>query len=79
MSTAACWITAPSAGRRFRVLFMPGDKQASSCYWGLTRRLNRQIHLGKVKMYTRTEMLDVVMIDGHAKGIVTRNLIDRKN
>src|ERR1700751_2827864 len=42
---------------------------------GAYQALNRQIHLGKVKMYTRTEMLDVVTIDGHAKGIVTRNLI----
>ena len=37
--------------------------------------LNRQIHLGKIKMYTRYEMLDLVLIDGHARGIVARNLI----
>jgi succinate dehydrogenase / fumarate reductase flavoprotein subunit len=42
---------------------------------GAYSALNRQIHAGKVKMYTRTEMLDVVTIDGHAKGIVTRNMI----
>src|SRR6185312_14638209 len=42
---------------------------------GAYSALNRQINLGKVKMYTRTEMLDLVVIDGHAKGIVTRNLI----
>ncbi|GAA4330023.1 fumarate reductase/succinate dehydrogenase flavoprotein subunit [Mucilaginibacter gynuensis] len=41
---------------------------------GAYSALNRQIHAGKVKMYTRHEMLDVVTIDGHAKGIVTRNL-----
>ncbi|MBK0380272.1 fumarate reductase/succinate dehydrogenase flavoprotein subunit [Mucilaginibacter segetis] len=41
---------------------------------GAYSALNRQIHLGKVKMYTRTEMLDLVVIDGQAKGIVTRNL-----
>ena len=35
--------------------------------------------LGKVKMYTRTEMLDVVIVDGQAKGIVTRNLDNRQN
>jgi len=45
---------------------------------GAYSALNRQIHLGKVKMYTRTEMLDVVNIDGHAKGIVTRNLTTGK-
>ena len=42
---------------------------------GAYSALNRQINLGKVKVYTRHEMLDVVMVDGHAKGIVTRNLI----
>ena len=42
---------------------------------GAYSALNRQIHLGKVKMYTRSEMLDVVLVDGQAKGIVTRNLI----
>src|ERR1700728_4882959 len=42
---------------------------------GAYQALERQIAGGQVKMYTRTEMLDVVNIDGHAKGIVTRNLI----
>src|ERR687892_2284564 len=37
--------------------------------------LSRQIGLGTVKMFPRTEMLDVVVIDGHAKGIVVRNLV----
>jgi succinate dehydrogenase / fumarate reductase flavoprotein subunit len=42
---------------------------------GAYSALNRQIHAGKVKMYTRHEMLDVVKIDGQAKGIITRNMI----
>ncbi len=37
--------------------------------------LNRQIAAGNVKMYTRTEMMDIVMVDGVARGIITRNLI----
>ncbi len=41
---------------------------------GAYSALSRQIHTGKVKMHTREEMLDLVMIDGEAKGIVTRNL-----
>ena len=41
---------------------------------GAYSALNRQIHTGKVTSYTRHEMLDLVMIDGHAKGIVTRDL-----
>ena len=42
---------------------------------GAYSALNRQISLGNVEMHTRSEMLDVVMIDGHAKGIVVRNMI----
>lgn len=41
---------------------------------GAYSALNRQINAGKVKMYTRTEMLDLVIVDGKAQGIVTRNL-----
>jgi succinate dehydrogenase / fumarate reductase flavoprotein subunit len=40
--------------------------------------LNRQIAAGKVKMYPRTEMLDVVVANGRARGIITRNLITGK-
>lgn len=36
--------------------------------------LNRQIAAGKIKMYSRHEMLDLVLVDGHAKGIVARDL-----
>ncbi|QHL86889.1 succinate dehydrogenase (quinone) flavoprotein subunit [Nibribacter ruber] len=42
---------------------------------GAYSALNRQIAYGKVKMYPRTEMLDLVMVDGKARGIVTRNLV----
>ena len=42
---------------------------------GAYQALSRQIGLGAVKMYPRTEMLDVVVVDGHAKGIVVRDLI----
>ena len=42
---------------------------------GAYSALSRQIGLGTVKMYNRHEMLDVVLVDGHAKGIVTRNLV----
>lgn len=37
--------------------------------------LNRQIKLGNVKLYSRREMLDVVIVDGQAKGIIVRNLV----
>ncbi|TGE29489.1 fumarate reductase/succinate dehydrogenase flavoprotein subunit [Hymenobacter metallicola] len=42
---------------------------------GAYSALSRQVAYGKVKLYTRTEMLDVVVIDGKARGIITRNLI----
>jgi succinate dehydrogenase / fumarate reductase, flavoprotein subunit len=42
---------------------------------GAYQALARQIGLGQVQMYPRTEMLDLVVIDGQARGIVTRNLI----
>ncbi len=42
---------------------------------GAYSALSRQIANGKVKMYNRTEMLDLVMVDGKASGIVVRDLI----
>tara|TARA_B100001115_G_scaffold167565_1_gene146671 strand:- start:1689 stop:3899 length:2211 start_codon:yes stop_codon:yes gene_type:complete len=42
---------------------------------GAYSSLNRQIGLGNVQMYSRTEMLDLVIINGEAKGIITRNLL----
>src|SRR3974390_320763 len=42
---------------------------------GAYQALCRQIGLGTVRMYPRTEMLDIVVVDGHARGIVTRDLV----
>jgi len=42
---------------------------------GAYSALSRQIGLGTVKMYTRHEMLDLVLVNGHAKGIITRHLV----
>src|SRR5882672_9522987 len=42
---------------------------------GAYQALSRQIGRGTVQMFHRTEMLDVVVVDGHAKGIVVRNLV----
>ena len=41
---------------------------------GAYSALSRQISTGQVKMHTRSEMLDLIVVDGHAKGIITRNL-----
>ncbi|PYU90529.1 MAG: fumarate reductase/succinate dehydrogenase flavoprotein subunit [Acidobacteria bacterium] len=45
---------------------------------GAYQALCRQIGAGKVRFHDRREMLDVVVIDGRARGIVARNLIDGK-
>ena len=42
---------------------------------GAYQALCRQIAAGTVTMFPQTEMLDLVLVDGHAKGIITRNLI----
>ena len=42
---------------------------------GAYSAMNRQIGRGKIKMYNRHEMLDVVIVKGKARGIITRNLI----
>jgi succinate dehydrogenase / fumarate reductase, flavoprotein subunit len=42
---------------------------------GAYQALARQVGLGAVQMFSRTEMLDLVLVDGHAKGIVVRDLI----
>jgi succinate dehydrogenase / fumarate reductase, flavoprotein subunit len=42
---------------------------------GAYQALSRQIQLGTVQMFPRTEMLELVVIDGHAKGIITRDLV----
>jgi succinate dehydrogenase / fumarate reductase flavoprotein subunit len=42
---------------------------------GAYQALSRQIGLGTVKMYPRTEMLDLVLVDGRARGIIVRDLI----
>ena len=42
---------------------------------GAYQALERQVHLGTVELHPRTELLDVVLKDGHAVGIVTRDLV----
>lgn len=42
---------------------------------GAYSALSRQVQMGNVKLYTRYEMLDLVLIDGRARGIIARNLV----
>jgi succinate dehydrogenase / fumarate reductase flavoprotein subunit len=45
---------------------------------GAYQALSRQIAAGAVTMFPQTEMLDLVLVDGHAKGIITRSLVTGK-
>jgi succinate dehydrogenase / fumarate reductase flavoprotein subunit len=45
---------------------------------GAYAAMNRQIHRGKIKSYTRHEMLDLVLVDGKARGIIARDLVTGK-
>ena len=45
---------------------------------GAYSAMNRQIGRGKIKMYNRHEMMDLVVVDRKARGIITRNLVDGK-
>ena len=45
---------------------------------GAYSAMNRQIGRGKIKMFNRHEMMDLVLVDGKARGIITRNLVNGK-
>src|SRR6056300_608429 len=45
---------------------------------GAYSAMNRQIARGKIQMYNRHEMMDVVIVDGKARGIIARNLVNGK-
>lgn len=57
--------------RTFYARGQTGQQLLIGCY----QALEKEISKGGVEMFTRNEMLDLVTVDGHAKGIVTRNLI----
>lgn len=55
--------------------FYAKGQTGQQCLLGAYSGLNRQITAGKVTMYPRRDMLDIVIIDGKARGIITRNLV----
>ncbi|MEI6349697.1 MAG: fumarate reductase/succinate dehydrogenase flavoprotein subunit [Verrucomicrobiota bacterium] len=57
--------------RTFYARGQTGQQLLIGAYSGLCA----QIAAGNVEMFSRTEMLDVVVVDGHAKGIVVRNMV----
>ncbi len=55
--------------------FYAKGQTGQQCLLGTYSSLNRQISKGSVKMFPRREMLDLVIIEGKARGIIVRNLI----
>jgi succinate dehydrogenase / fumarate reductase, flavoprotein subunit len=62
-------------GTQVQRTFYAAGQTGQQLLLGAYSALNRQIGLGKVTMYARHEMLDVVKIDGVARGIIAKNLI----
>ncbi len=62
-------------GTQVQRTFYAAGQTGQQLLIGAYQALERQVALGNVTMYSRHEMLDVVKIDGKAKGIIARNLV----
>jgi succinate dehydrogenase / fumarate reductase flavoprotein subunit len=65
-------------GTQVQRTFYAAGQTGQQLLIGAYQALERQVALGNVKMYARHEMLDIVKIDGKARGIICRNLITGK-
>ncbi len=65
-------------GTQVQRTFYAAGQTGQQLLIGAYQALERQIALGNVAMYNRHEMLDVVKIDGKARGIIVRNLVNGK-
>ena len=65
-------------GTQVQRTFYAAGQTGQQLLIGAYQALERQVALGNVEMYTRHEMLDVVTIDGKARGIICRDLISGK-
>ena len=63
-------------GTQVQRTFYAAGQTGQQLLIGAYQALERQVALGNVKMYARHEMLEVVMIDGTARGIIARNLVN---
>jgi len=62
-------------GTQVQRTFYAAGQTGQQLLIGAYQSLERQVSLGNVKMYSRHEMLDIVMIDGKCRGVICRNLI----
>ncbi|MBO9633296.1 MAG: fumarate reductase/succinate dehydrogenase flavoprotein subunit [Chitinophagaceae bacterium] len=65
-------------GTQVQRTFYAAGQTGQQLLIGAYQSLERQIALGNVKMYSRHEMLEIVMIDGKARGIIARDLVTGK-
>jgi succinate dehydrogenase / fumarate reductase flavoprotein subunit len=63
-------------GTQVQRTFYAAGQTGQQLLIGAYQALERQVALGNVTMYSRHEMLDVVMVDGKARGIICRNLVN---
>jgi succinate dehydrogenase / fumarate reductase flavoprotein subunit len=63
-------------GTQVKRTFYAAGQTGQQLLIGAYQALERQVALGNVEMHSRHEMLDIVMIDGKARGIVCRNLVN---
>ena len=63
-------------GTQVKRTFYAAGQTGQQLLIGAYQALERQVALGNVQMYSRHEMLDVVIIDGKARGIICRNLVN---
>src|SRR5687768_15248359 len=62
-------------GTQVQRTFYAAGQTGQQLLLGAYSALERQVSLGNVTMYSRHEMLDIVMIDGKTRGIIARNLV----
>ena len=65
-------------GTQVQRTFYAAGQTGQQLLIGAYQALERQVALGNVKMYARHEMLEVVMVDGKARGIIARDLVSGK-
>jgi succinate dehydrogenase / fumarate reductase flavoprotein subunit len=65
-------------GAQLQRTFYARGQTGQQLLLGAYQAMARQVGLGKVQSYSRTEMLDLVIINGRARGIITRNMITGK-
>ena len=77
MATLFHWI-GPFGGVQVQRTFYARGQTGQQLLIGCYQQLERQVEAGTVKMYSRHEMIELIVVDGRARGIVTRNMVNGK-